>query len=187
MRLDTLYKRNTNPALYYEQESWHNCGSFALNVKGWYSPYIAEDEDLDEDSELWPYAETARAEYARELVLEGYDREEVMEIITLQDFEFILKSCPWLRPIREDEIDPKDRVIAYRLSLEIPDDLDEFNIDEYGDFHFRVLIDGEWWEKNGACGVHKVDQEINDVWEVDDWLIYDGPIRYAKFIEENKE
>ena len=34
MQLDKMYKRNTNPALYYEQESWHNCGSFALNVKG---------------------------------------------------------------------------------------------------------------------------------------------------------
>jgi hypothetical protein len=44
------------------------------------------------------------------------------------------------------------------------------------------MINGEWWEKNGATAIHKV--EDPDVWEVDDWLVYDGPIRYARFRRE---
>lgn len=183
MQLDKIYKRNTNPNLYHEQECQHNCGSFALGVTGWYSPYITDDE-VDEDSELWQYVESERASWIRELVLEGYDRWDIMETVTYRDFEFILKTCPWLRPIKEEEIDPKDRVIAYRLSLEIPSEPEEFDIEECGDFHFRVLIGGEWWEKNGACSVHKVINAYSENWEVDDWLVYDGPIMYAKFVED---
>jgi hypothetical protein len=67
--------------------------------------------------------------------------------------------------------------------MEIPNEREEFDVDEYMDFHFRVMIDGEWWEKNGATGVHRVEDPSS--WEVDDWLVYDGPIRYAKFrVEE---
>ena len=32
MRLDTLYKRNTNPKLYEEEQDYQNCGSFALGA-----------------------------------------------------------------------------------------------------------------------------------------------------------
>jgi hypothetical protein len=87
-------------------------------------------------------------------------------------------------PIDEDEISENDRVIAYRLSMEIPDEREEFDMDEDTDFHFRLFINGEWWEKNGAGSVHKVEYPDADVWEVDEWLIYDGEIRYAKFREE---
>ena len=119
------------------------------------------------------------------MLSDDYSREEVMECVIERDFEFILKTCPWLVPIDEEEINAKDRIIAYRLSLEVPDNLDDFDMDEYSDFHFRVLVDGEWWEKNGAGPVHKV--ENPDIWEVDDWLVYDGPIRYAKFIDTGEE
>ena len=44
------------------------------------------------------------------------------------------------------------------------------------------FVIGEWWEKNGATAIHRVDDP--DVWEVDDWLVYDGPIRYARFRQE---
>jgi uncharacterized protein Usg len=50
------------------------------------------------------------------------------------------------------------------------------------DFHFRLFADGEWWEKNGAGPVHRVEYPDAEVWEIDDWLIYDGEIRYAKFV-----
>ena len=179
MNLSTLYKRNNNPGLFYDEPDETNCGSFALNVTEWYYPYITSDSDSED---LWKYEEYERENWARDLLMEGYSREEVMEDITERDFEFILKTCPWLVPIDESEIDTKDRVIAYRLSLEVPDDLDDFDMDDSSDFHFRVLIDGEWWEKNGAGPVHRVEQ-MNDIWEVDDWLVYDGPIRYAKFVE----
>ena len=180
MELNQLYRRNTNPKLYQENEYGTNCGSFALGVDKWYCPYIEED---DVDDTLWPYTEYERINWIEELVREGHDREEIMEDIIDRDFDFILMTCPWLEPISEDEIDEKDRVIAYRLSMEIPNEREEFDVDEYMDFHFRVMIDGEWWEKNGACAVHRVEDPSS--WEIDDWLVYDGPIRYAKFrVEE---
>ena len=185
MELDKLYKRNSNPKLFEEKQDDTNCGSFALNVTKWYTPYLTD--DTDNDDALWKYEEYEREQWVMEMLQEGYSREEIMEAVTERDFEFILKTCPWLVPIDESEIDTKDRVIAYRLSLEITDEPEEFDMDEYGDFHFRVLIDGEWWEKNGAGQVHKVDCPDAEIWEVDDWLVYDGPIMYAKFVEGLRE
>jgi hypothetical protein len=184
VQLNTLYKRNTNPNLYIDQEDYQNCGSYALGVDRWYCPYLEIDEDVSNDDELWQYTEYERTNYVTELVLEGFDREEIMERLIERDFEFILKTCPWLVPIDEDEISENDRVIAYRLSMEIPDEREEFDMDEDTDFHFRLFINGEWWEKNGASPVHKVVDSDSDIWEVDEWLIYDGEIRYAKFREE---
>ena len=181
MELDTLYKRNTNPELYEEEMNAHNCGSFALGIDGWYCPYL-EDDDVGE--ELWYYTDYERTVWIEELVQEGYDREDIMLSVIERDFEFILKTCPWLEPIDEEEVYNGGKVIAYRLSMEIPDERSEFDVDEYMDFHFRVLIDGEWWEKNGAGPVHKVEYPDAEVWEVDDWLVYDGPIRYARFRQE---
>ena len=184
MRLDTLYKRNTNPKLYEEREFNTNCGSFALGVDEWYCPYV-EDCDIDGyDSYLWQYAESERRDLMEELAREGYTAEEIMEAVIEKDFEFILKTCPWLEPIDEDEIDLKDRVIAYRLSIDMPEDGYEFDADDDTDFHFRVLIDGEWWEKNGGGPVHLVEEDEDDAWVVDEWLAYEGPIRYARFKEE---
>ena len=181
MELNALYKRNTNPELYEEEMSSQNCGSFALGVDSWYCPYL-EDDDVEEA--LWFYTDYERVTWIEELVNEGHDREEIMEDIIERDFKFILKTCPWLEPIDENEVYDGSRVIAYRLSMEIPGERSEFDVDEHMDFHFRVLIDGEWWEKNGAGPVHKVENPDAEVWEVDDWLVYDGPIRYARFRQE---
>ena len=59
-------------------------------------------------------------------------------------------------------------------------------MDDNGDFHFRLLKDGEWWEKNGAGPVHKVVGTDGENWEVDEWLVYSGPIKYARFRREKK-
>ena len=34
------YKRNSDPAYYDEYSNYANCGSFALNLQGWYDPEI---------------------------------------------------------------------------------------------------------------------------------------------------
>lgn len=184
MILEQLYKRNTNPNLYEEQVNRQNCGSFALNIDGWYCPYIEEDKDIDEDDLLWKYTEYERLMWIEEMVREGQAREDVMNCVIERDFEFILKTCPWLEPINEDEIEDTDRVITYRLSMTIPDEREEFDVDNDMDFHFRVFKDGEWWEKNGNGPIHRVEDPDCDVWEVEDWLVYDGPVRYARFKEE---
>ena len=130
MRLDTLYKRNTNPKLYEEEQELQNCGSFALGVDGWYCPYIENDEEVCEDGELWRYAEGERIDWIESLVAEGHDREEIMEDVIERDFEFILMTCPWLEEIQLEDMRKTDRVIAYRLCLNIPDEREEFDMEE---------------------------------------------------------
>lgn len=181
MQFDTLYTRNTNPNLYVEDEWGQNCGSFALGVNGWYCPYIQDD---DVEDELILYTEYERNYWIEEMVNEGLLREDIMSCLIERDFEFILKTCPWLEPIQEEEIDIKDRVIAYRLCMQIPDERAEFQVDNDMDFHFRVLLDGVWWEKNGAGPIHEVDYPENEIWEVEDFLVYDGEIKYARFKED---
>ena len=182
MELNTLYNRNTQPKFWEENKESHslNCGSFALGVDTWFCPYIEDDDEL-EDS-LWMYSGTERRNWIEELVYEGHELEDIMVDVIDRDFEFILKTCPWLEPIDVEDITDKDRVIAYRLSMEIPECRDEFDCDEYMDFHFRVLLDGEWWEKNGGAPVHYVCDYIDEEpWVVEDWIVYSGPIRYARF------
>jgi hypothetical protein len=143
-------------------------------------PYIVDKECPEE---LLQYSESEREEYVYSLFQDGYSIEEVMKAIIERDFEFILKTCSWLAPIKKEEINPTDKVIAYRLSIRPFEDLEDFDADADMDFHFRVLIDGEWWEKNGAGPVHKVTDTNEEVWIVEDWLEYRGPIKYARFKE----
>lgn len=186
MTLNTLYKRNSDPGIFYGATTLGtlNCGSFALDVDKWYCPYIENDDEIGEDDYLWRFEEYERECWIIDMLEDEIDRLDVMEAVIDRDFEFILKTCPWLEQIDEDEIDLKDRVVAYRLSMMVPSEASEFDVDSDMDFHFRVLIDGEWWEKNGNGPVHKVEDPEADVWEVEDWLVYDGPIRYARFKEE---
>ena len=185
MTLDTLYKRNTNPRLFEEEQNGLNCGSFALNVTSWYCPYIDDDDEIDADNDyLWSYTGYERFRWIEDLVADGWDREDIMLDVLDRDFEFILMTCPWLEPITKEEIKPNDRVIAYRISMLMPEERNEFDACEAMDFHFRVLINGEWWEKNGRSTVHFVGTEVDEEpWVVTEWLIYDGEVRYARFKE----
>lgn len=185
MELNTLYNRNTQSKFWEENKESHdlNCGSFALGVDTWFCPYIEDDRDIDD--EFWMYTYSERRDWIEELVREEHELSEIMEDILERDFEFILKTCPWLEPIDVEDIAGEERVIAYRLSMEIPDEREEFDADEYMDFHFRVLINGGWWEKNGATPVHYVGDKIDEEpWVVDDWIVYSGPIKYARFKEQ---
>lgn len=173
--INTRYNRNTNPDIYYGINKIDlNCGSFALDVDEWYTPYACGGTD---------YSEAEREEWIYSLLEAGYSRKDIMDYVLEADFEFILESCPWLEQICYEDIDPKDRVIAYRLSLDEVDCAEDFDFELHTDFHFRVLLDGEWWEKNGGGPVHLADQNILADWRVDDWLVYDSEVKFARFKE----
>ena len=112
---------------------------------------------------------------------EGHSREEVMSIVLPYDIEAILSACPWVQ--LADASAPADkRLIAYRLCLN-QEEFDDGEIDE--DFHFRVRIDGLWYEKCGEGDIHLCrNQNIEDIWECDDDLIYDSEIIYFCFRDE---
>ena len=184
MKYNELYKRNTFPEFWEEEEATEecNCGSFALNLTTWFVPYLDEHEiDKLDDIGAEQYGCFERECYMEELLLEGYDREDVMDIIIERDWEFILKACPYLKTITKEEINDTDRIIAYRLMLEECEPL-EFDPDKHADFHFRVRIGGTWYEKNGNGPIHSCGTFTDESpWHCETWM-YDSKIKYAKFV-----
>ena len=183
MTLDTLYERNSEPDWFETEEDSTNCGSFALNLTTWFAPYLVEGVNIDNiDDCYWEYEEKERERWIYDLIDDNVPCDEIVEAVLDRDFDFILRACPWLVPIEKSEISEKDRVIAYRLHFNWPEDLADFDVEWDSDFHFRVQIDGEWWEKNGNGPVHKVGELDEEPWVANSTLIYSGPIRYAKFV-----
>lgn len=163
------YKRNKDPKFWTKERYECNCGSFALNVTSWVAPY-----DNDEK-----YTEAQRSLIIRELYEEGADKDTILRTIIELDQESILAACPWLEPVLPSEINNQDRVVAYRLSLDM-DELENGFLDD--DYHFRVRINGFWFEK---CGQEEIrlcpDQDITHLWVMSKYLIYDSDICFFRF------
>lgn len=115
---------------------------------------------------------------------EGFGREEIMEVVLQKDQEEILRACPWIEPILPNEIQPEDRIIAYRIGIEFCDTIWSENCFD-DDFHFRLKINGLWFEKNGEDEVKLcAEQDVTKIWHGDQYLIYDSDIIYFKVVEE---
>lgn len=166
-----LYPRNRNPNYWKKNRTNRNCGAFALDSPTWVTPY---DNDGD-------YTDEARQNIMQEMMDEGFDRDTIMETILIADQESILRACPWIEPVLKEEIRPTDRVIAYRLSLE-SDAFAAGEIDD--DFHFRVCINGFWFEKCGQDPIRFCGNFIDESpWHSTPYLIYDSEICYFRFKE----
>lgn len=166
------YERNKDPNFWAAANDKCNCGSFALNVTTWFSPYDNDDR----------YLESERAETIKSLRVEGYSRDVIMDIILRQDQEEILRVCPWVEPVLPSEIRPTDKIVAYRINIDFFEDWLDGEVDE--DFHFRVRIGGFWFEK---CGEDKVqfcaDQDVTHLWQSTPNLTYDSEIIYFRYVE----
>lgn len=170
-----MYQRNTDPKFWDSNYSKNNCncGSFALNVTSWFSPYDNDDTNGEADY----YSQEDRAQYIIDLYFDGLSREKILDKILELDRKEILRVCPWLEPVSEFNL-PKDeeRVIAYRLQL---GDVWEHEVDT--DFHFRVRLGGFWFEKCGEGPIRFCEnQEITDPWETSPQLVYDSNILYFR-------
>ena len=162
------YTLNKNTDFWKTHHDGCNCGSFALNTTTWFSPYGIGD-----------YTDEKRTSIIEEMMWEGYSREDIMDIILDMDVEAILEGCPWLESITLDEATAADRVVSYRLSFD-EDAFECGEIDE--DFHFRVRINGFWFEKCGSepirfCGIYKEEE----IWKSSYSLVYDSDVRYFRF------
>lgn len=167
----SVYERITDPRFWQEPHEDCNCGSFALGVNTWFQPY-------DNGGE---YTFGAREALMREMWEEGHTREYIMDTIIELDQEEILRQCPWVEPVLLQNTKPEDRIVAYRLSM----DKDDFEMGEFDeDYHFRVRIDGAWFEKCGEdpiefCGLCAE----KTPWRAGRFLTYDGKIKYFRFKE----
>ena len=183
MKFSEIYERNDKPDFWDKHHQECNCGSYALNLTTWYVPYLMEDEvDECEEEDACCYGCVDRDERIVDAIERGETREDVLEETIQWDWEFILKSCPWLVPTDLAAVAPEDTIIAYRLYMaedelwtprEIVDDMD---------FHFRVRRGGIWYEKCGSNEIKEIgDIDITEPWECGS-LVYDGPFRLAKVV-----
>lgn len=169
MALRSFFIRNRNQKFWQNKHPECNCGAFALDTPSWVAPYNTNET----------YTEEARENLMQEMMDEGFDRETVMETILLADQESLLHACPWIEPVLKEEIRPEDRIIAYRLMLES----NAFYAGEIDDdYHFRVRINGFWFEKCGQdpirfCGTF-ADEEP---WRITPYLVYDSEVIYFRF------
>lgn len=187
MRFSDIYERNTRPD-FYEGNDECNCGSFALGLTTWFVPYIDEaDEDEFDERDAFSYTEIERTERLIEALEEGVAIDELLEATIDKDWDFILSACPWLKPIKYEDIEktaPNEQIIAYRLYIDPEQECSTWMIVDDMDFHFRVRIDGEWYEKCGGGPVCRLgtDIDILEPWEGPGNIVYDGPIRFAKVV-----
>lgn len=157
------YSRNTKRFFWAVPRPYCNCGSFALDIPVWFLPY----EDGQESDR-------------RLAILNGWfagdSRKEIMERLLAADEKAILAACPWVERITLNEARPQDRVVAYRIGI---DGLEDGNVDE--DFHFRVRINGQWFEKCGEENVRPCPTKSpNWAWRNGNFY-YDSRIIYFRF------
>ena len=169
MALHSFFIRNRNPKFWQKERPEYNCGAFALDTPSWVAPYDTNDD----------YTEESRSDLIQEMMDEGFDRETIMETILLADQESLLRACHWIEPVLKDEIRPEDRVIAYRLMLES----NAFYAGEIDDdYHFRVRINGFWFEKCGQDPIRFCGTFADEApWYVTPYLVYDSEVIYFRF------
>ena len=153
------YERNSNPEYYETHSGESNCGSYALNLQGWYDPesYFCHIYDCE-------YPDDGMME----LYECGYDENEINNIYADTLIEGMLKEFDGeLRLINpDDKIEDNEELIAFRTFAYLEDDEEYF----CSDFHFRVFRDGTWKEKQGWQRVEECDMDY--------WGMYDSQTYY---------
>lgn len=154
------YRRNSNPKYYEEHCGEANCGSYALNLQGWYNPDIyfcdVYDCEYPEDGmvELYGY---------------GYDEDEINQLYAETLVEGILSEFEEELRLLQYGSKPKDNeeLIAFRTYTSCEGEDEDFF--EY-DFHFKVFRNKKWMEKHGARQVEECTEK--------DWGPYNSKTYY---------
>ena len=171
MSQQKFYIRRRKPGFWNKHRTDCNCGAFALDTPSWVCPYDNDDKYTDE----------SRTEMIRNMYEEGHSKEAIMEVVMAMDQESLLHACSWIEPVLVNEIQPTDRVVAYRLFID-EDALEAGEVDE--DYHFRVRINGFWFEKCGQDPIRFCGTELDEKpWATTPHLVYDSDICYFRFKE----
>lgn len=163
----------------------YNCGGFALNECSWITPWVSDDYDdyddliYDDNNNIfnlnYTYENGYTNSYRKHLIYTlskhlSYD--QITNIILENDADYLIKTYSYLQRCELENTNACDKIIAYRIFYK----LDENNMVIDYDFHFKVRIDGCWYEKLGG----NVIQYAN----LDDWdyseLCYNSATIYFK-------
>ena len=151
----------------------YNCGGFALSTFDIVTPY---DDDFDED---------CRTDTAIELMNRFESTRIVEDIMAEIDAEYLLLRYPFLQRITSREADLmvqneskyKLTVIAYRVFFKFTKVDGNFQVDD-SDFHFKVYLKGQWYEKRGSGEVEKCARCALKPWRYEEDTIYTSKIIY---------
>lgn len=167
----TLYIKNRDPSFWNTPRENCNCGSYALDTCSWVVPY-SEGESLINGV----YNVAARSKIFKDGIKNGIARQKILKDVLNKDVEYLLQVIPWIELTTPEALDNKSRLIAYRLAWRG----DEFSPD---DFHFRVRINGQWYEKHGWSMIQKCPAaEVGSPWGgIYDDYYYDSKIIFFRF------
>lgn len=185
---DVLTRQKVYEADYGE----FNCGGFALSELTWIKPYYDYDDDgcewdggdecngdcdtcchyIPDTDQFHNYDYTERKDTFMDAYEdEGYDI-AANQVVDL-DVEYLCHCYPFLNVVNLDDVNDSDKIIAYRVYFTVDDDV----VDD-DDFHFRVRLSGQWYEKCGGTEI-KVCEFTEDPWKCGD-IVYDSKIVYLK-------
>ena len=164
----------------------YNCGGFALGLIEWVTPYISCNNcvyvkenlpitDWDELCDSCEESQYARLDYI-EYCIDSCGLDTALQIIIKSDVRMLVNKYPFLQRIDASDCIKYNKIIAYRIGVNIFEDSDEIE----QDFHFRVKINGKWYEKCGAGAIKEIninESSINQPWQVADF-VYNSPIIY---------
>lgn len=162
-------RRNTPTSAY-------NCGGFALGVFDWVTPYYRTDLDYSPEYPEGAYTDSERECLMAALKDDCWEESDIEEEILRRDVDFLLNRYPFLDEVNLEDCDEKETVIAYRIFIRWDD---EYYVLEDTDFHFKVRINGYWFEKMGTENITKCDLNPNRPWQYrDDYTQYTSSIVY---------
>jgi len=154
----------------------YNCGGFALSTYNWICPYVRTDDSVDKyDIPDDVYTDVEREGVMSTLVEMGWTESDIEEEILYHDVNFLLEEYPFLEAVNLEDCKLDETVIAYRLFVHIDDDN---TCVEDTDFHFKVRINGFWFEKMGNEPIHLCQLEDTKPWVVNEELQYTSSIAY---------
>ena len=84
-------------------------------------------------------------------LIKKYPKEVVLDVILNLDILFLLHQFPFLTKCLHKDIKNTNRLIAYKIFLTFDDQKTKL-LDS--DFHFKIRINGQWYEKTGARSIY---------------------------------
>ena len=176
LNVQQLRNRRNTPRTAY------NCGGFALSIYDWICPYVRTDDSTQKyDLPDGTYTDEEREFIMDHLIEEGWTEEDIEEEILRCDVNFLLDEYPFLEPVELNECDPTETVIAYRLFVCVDDEL---GMVEDTDFHFKVRINGFWFEKMGSDPVRLCNLDEHEPWVLNSGTMYTSRIEYFTIRKE---
>ena len=152
----------------------YNCGGFALKTFNWLTPYT---DEVDDDND--PYTEVDREDFIDSLYEDGFDDNFVSYELVFEDTHHILKRFPFLEQIELEDARPEDTIIAYRVFTKWDE---SYDCVADTDFHFKVRLNGFWFEKMGGGEICLCDLNPDEkqAWIYNDDWAYISPIVYFR-------